>query len=64
MRKSCGWVEQEISAGADGGPCSRVSARKTLRSAPIDTSGNFPAHVSWRGREHFLTTNICLTHKC
>ena len=31
----------KISAGADGGPRSGVSARLTLRSAPIDTSGNF-----------------------
>ena len=31
-----------ISASADGGPRSRVCARETLRSTPIDTSGNFP----------------------
>ena len=36
----------KISASADGGPRSRVFARETLRSAPIDTSGNFPAHMS------------------
>ena len=36
----------KISASADGGPRSRVCARETLCSAPIDTSGNFPAHVS------------------
>jgi hypothetical protein len=34
------------SASADGGPRSRVCARETLRSTPIDISGNFPAHVS------------------
>ena len=36
----------KISAHADGCPRSRVCARKTLRSALIDTSGNFPAHMS------------------
>ena len=34
------------SASADGGPRSCVCARGTLRSAPIGTSGNFPARVS------------------
>ena len=33
----------KISAYADGGPRSRVCARETLRSTPIDVSGNFPA---------------------
>ena len=36
----------EISASAVGGPRSQACARETLRSAPIDVSGNFPAHVS------------------
>ena len=35
-----------ISAGTEGGPRSRVCARYTLRSSPINTSGNFPAHMS------------------
>ena len=35
-----------ISTRADGGPRFRVYARETLRSAPIDVSGNFPAHMS------------------
>ena len=47
--------EQGICAGADGGPRSRVRARETLHSAPIDTSGSFSAHVSWRGGQHLLT---------
>ena len=34
------------SASADGGPRSRVCARETLCSAPIDASGNFLAHMS------------------
>ena len=34
------------SAHADGGPHSRVYARETLCSAPINVSGNFPAHMS------------------
>ena len=38
--------EYNISAGAGGGPRSRVCARWTLHSAPIHTSGRFPAHVS------------------
>ena len=36
----------KIFAHADGGPRSRVCARETLRSAPIDVSGNFSAHMS------------------
>ena len=32
--------DRKISAGADGGPRSRVRARLTLHSAPIYTSGN------------------------
>ena len=36
----------KISASADRGPRSRVCARETLRWPPINTSGNFPAHVS------------------
>ena len=35
-----------ISAGADGGPLSRVCAYLTLSSALIDTRRNFSAHVS------------------
>jgi hypothetical protein len=37
-----------MSASANGGPRSRVCARETLRSPapPIDTSGNFLAHMS------------------
>ena len=34
------------SAHTDGGPCSQVCARETLRSAPIDMSGNFSVHRS------------------
>ena len=34
------------SAHANGGPCSWVFACKTLCSAPIDVSENFPARVS------------------
>ena len=36
----------ENSASADGGPRSRVCARETLCSTPIDTKGNLPAHMS------------------
>ena len=36
----------KISADADVGPRSRVCARQTLRSAPINTSGNFPGYMS------------------
>jgi hypothetical protein len=38
--------EKRKIASTDGGPRYRVCARKTIRSAPIDTSGNFPAHMS------------------
>ena len=41
-------TNNKISACADGGPRSRVCARLTLRSAPIDTSGNLSVHVSGR----------------
>ena len=39
-------VKIQNSASADGGPRSRVCARETLCSPPIDTSGNFPTHMS------------------
>ena len=39
-----------ISARADLGPRSRVCAPETLRSAPIDTSGNCSAHMSGGGK--------------
>ena len=45
-KKKKGEREKEISASTDGGPRSRVCARETLRSAPINTRGNLPAHVS------------------
>ena len=45
-KKKKGEREKEISASTDGGPRSRVCARETLRSAPINTSGNFPAPMS------------------
>ena len=38
--------DKYISASADRGPRSRVCARLTLRSAPIETIGNFSALVS------------------
>ena len=41
---SMAWVPETIEkifASTDGGPRSRVCARETLRSTPIDTSGNF-----------------------
>ena len=38
----------QISAGADGGPRSRVCARLTLRSAPHRHQRIFLAHVSGR----------------
>ena len=43
MKKSLVDQSSLNSASGDGGPRSRVCARETLRSAPIDTSGNFPA---------------------
>ena len=36
----------KIFAHADGGPRSRVCARRPSAQPPIDISGNFPAHVS------------------
>ena len=39
-------LNTENYASADGGHRSRVCARETLRSAPIKTSRNFPAHMS------------------
>ena len=39
-------TNSEISTHADRGPRSWVCAHETLRSAPIDVSGNFPARVS------------------
>jgi hypothetical protein len=35
-----------ISASSDGGPRSKVCTLETLRSAPIDASRNFTAHMS------------------
>ena len=43
----------KISASADGGPRSWVCARLTLRSAPIDTRGNFSTTVSRGGQFWF-----------
>ena len=43
-----GYMINNISAGADGGPRFRVFARLTLCSAPINTSGYFCAR--FRGR--------------
>ena len=37
---------RKISARANVGPCCRVCARETLRSAPINMSEHFPAHLS------------------
>ena len=43
--------KNKISACSDGGPCSQVCARFTLRLAPIDTSANVLG-----GRAKFVET--------
>ena len=39
-------IYYKISARADGGPRSRLRTLDVSSRPPIDTSGNFPAHVS------------------
>ena len=36
----------KISASADGGPRSRSAHARPSAQPPIDTSGNYPAHMS------------------
>ena len=43
----------EISVHAEGDPCSRVCEVKTLHSAPINMSGNFPVHMSAESPSNF-----------
>ena len=45
----CTWlgIKNEISASADGGPRSQgLRTRDPPLGTPIDTSGNFPVHMS------------------
>jgi hypothetical protein len=45
------------------GPCYRVCACLTLRSAPIDTSGNLSRHVRVGSFQAILSTSRCLKKK-